>query len=92
MITEAGFLRPDRGRLLHVFTEPQTLLHAEAHCPACGDQDAALRRRYEGAVCVYYKVRNVPGYPPQGCPGEVADTVRGEPNPKYEGPCLPGIL
>ncbi|MEV4969053.1 hypothetical protein ACFWZK_19480 [[Kitasatospora] papulosa] len=43
-------------------------------------------------VCVYYKVRNVPGYPPQGCPGEVADTVRGEPNPKYEGPCLPGIL
>ncbi|MFI6360635.1 hypothetical protein ACIBJF_50930 [Streptomyces sp. NPDC050743] len=39
-------------------------------------------------VGVYYKVRDIVGYPPQGGPGEItgpalAGAVREEPNPKY---------
>ncbi|MFJ2420715.1 hypothetical protein [Streptomyces brevispora] len=83
------------NRLPHVFTEPRTLLHAEAHCPACGETRMlpyGSGTKEPRLVCVYYKVRDVPGYPPQGCPGEVANAVRGEPNPKYENLRLPGTL
>ncbi|MFE7576937.1 hypothetical protein ACFU5Z_19610 [Streptomyces sp. NPDC057521] len=81
------------NRLPHVFTEPRTLLHTDARCPACGETrmlpygDGTEEPRL---VCVYYKVRDVPGHPPQGCPGEVTSAVRGEPNPKYENLRLPG--
>ncbi|MEV5989708.1 hypothetical protein AB0L85_33025 [Streptomyces sp. NPDC052051] len=86
------------ARLPHVFTEPTVLLHPEARCPACGE---ARMLPHSGGpeearlVCVYYKVRGIPGYPPQGCPGELSGpalsgAVRMEPNPKYENLRLPG--
>ncbi|WP_329204787.1 hypothetical protein OG257_04065 [Streptomyces sp. NBC_00683] len=90
------------GRVPHVFTEPRVLLHSEARCPACGEERMLP---YGGGfrgpedyrlVCVYYRVRDVPGYPSQGCPGEisapaVSGVVRAEPNPKYANLRFPGV-
>ncbi|MEV6161389.1 hypothetical protein AB0L71_05600 [Streptomyces sp. NPDC052052] len=88
------------GRLPHAFTEPRTLVHPCARCPVCGDKRMLP---YGGGswglgehrlVCIYYKVRDIPGYPPQGCPGEIsgpalAEAVREEPNPKYDNIRMP---
>ncbi|MEU2020655.1 hypothetical protein ABZ565_00530 [Streptomyces sp. NPDC016469] len=76
------------ARLPHVFTEPRTLLRSEARCPSCGED--RMLPHGPRLVCVYYKVRDVPGYPQPGCPGEVTGAVRGEPNPKYGNVRLPG--
>ncbi|MET9255043.1 hypothetical protein [Streptomyces sp. NPDC003717] len=86
------------ARLPHVFTEPRVLLHPQTPCPACGEPRMLPHTAGPGdarLVCAYYKVRNAPGYPPQGCPGELSastppDAVRKEPNPKYDALRLPG--
>ncbi|CAM5517970.1 hypothetical protein [Streptomyces aurantiogriseus] len=86
-------------RLPHVFTEPTVRVRSRARCPFCGGQMVP----YGGGswapgeyrlVCVFYKVRDQPGRPPQGCPGEisgpaVAEAVDVEPNPKYDNVRMP---
>ncbi|MEV7777417.1 hypothetical protein [Kitasatospora sp. NPDC088351] len=87
-------------RLPHVFTEPRVLVHPQVRCPACGDRGMLAHGGGSWGpgeyrlVCDYYKVRNVPGYPPQGCPGEIgapvpAEAVLEEPNPKYDNVLMP---
>ncbi|MFF3075294.1 hypothetical protein ACFVSN_00035 [Kitasatospora sp. NPDC057904] len=86
-------------RLPHAFTEPRVLVYPQASCPACG---ARMLVHGGGSwtpgeyrlVCVYYNVRNVPGYPPGGCPGEIGapvpvEAVRAEPNRKYDEVRMP---
>lgn len=80
-------------RLPHVFSEPRVLVRPQARCLVCGEQMVPYGGGSWGPgeyrlVCVYYKVRDIPGHAPQGCPGEIsgsalADAVREEPNPKY---------
>ncbi|MFJ2577909.1 NUDIX domain-containing protein [Kitasatospora aureofaciens] len=89
-------------RLPHAFTEPRVLVHPQAPCPACG---ARMLVHGGGSwapgeyrlVCVYYNVRNVPGYPQRGCPGEIsapvpAEAVREEPNLKYDNVRMPWTM
>ncbi|MEU7659022.1 hypothetical protein [Streptomyces lincolnensis] len=87
-------------RLLpHAFTEPRVLTHALAACPVCGREMVPHRGdpRTPDAfrlVCVFYRVRDAGGHPPEGCPGEIsgaalAGAVREEPNPKYDNVRMP---
>ncbi|MGW3633293.1 hypothetical protein ACWD7F_24580 [Streptomyces sp. NPDC005122] len=89
-------------RLPHVFSEPRVLVRPKTQCPVCGEHRMLP---YGGGswgpgeyrlVCIYYKVRNIPGHPPQGCPGEIsgpapATAVREEPNPKYGNIRMPRV-
>jgi len=89
-------------RLPHVFSEPRVLVRPQARCPVCGEQMVPYGGGSWGQgeyrlVCVYYKVRDVPGHPHQGCPGEIsgpalAEAVREEPNPKYGNVRMPRAM
>ncbi|MGA4979390.1 hypothetical protein [Streptomyces cinereoruber] len=80
-------------RLPHVFTEPRVFVRSQTRCPVCGEQMVPYGGGSWGPseyrlVCVYYKLRDIPGHPPQGCPGEIsgpalAEVVHEELNPKY---------
>ncbi|MFD9605303.1 hypothetical protein [Streptomyces sp. NPDC059970] len=89
-------------RLRHVFTEPRVLVHPQARCPICGEQrmlpygGGSWRLGEYRLVCIYYTVRDIPGHPPQGCPGEIsgptlAEAVREEPNPMYGNIRMPRV-
>ncbi|KOV67472.1 hypothetical protein [Streptomyces sp. MMG1121] len=88
-------------QLPHVFTEPRRLVRPRgAVCPACGENRMIVHGggswqpgEYR-LVCTYYKVPDMPGYPPQGCPGQIsgpalADVVSDEPNLKYGNVRMP---
>ncbi|MEU6775167.1 hypothetical protein [Streptomyces sp. NPDC046759] len=87
-------------RLPHVFTEPRVLVRPQAQCPACGEErmlpygSGSWRSGEYRLVCTYYKVRDIAGYPQQGCPGEISGpalvgAVREEPNSKYGNVRMP---
>jgi hypothetical protein len=86
-------------RLPHVFTEPRVLIRPLVRCPVCAEQMLPCGGGSWGPgefrlVCTYYKVRDAPGRPPQGCTGQIsgpalAGAVREEPNRKYDKVCMP---
>jgi hypothetical protein len=86
-------------RLPHAFTEPRVLVRPRVRCPVCGQRMLPLGGGAWGPgeyrlVCCFYKVRDQPGRPPQGCPGEIsgpalAEAVEVEPNPKYANVRMP---
>ncbi|MFD5574329.1 hypothetical protein [Streptomyces cadmiisoli] len=86
-------------RLPHFFTEPRVFVRPQTRCPVCGEQmlphgGGSWEPSEYRLVCVYYKLRDIPGHPPHGCPGEIsgpalAKAVHEEPNPKYRNIRMP---